>query len=357
MNLKLSLSALALSTALLSACASSITEKTAPAETNQEIATRWMNYLADDARKGRATGSTEIAEVKSWLQSEYQQMGLQTLPNTSSYFQEFEVNKKDGTSLPAANLLAYIDCQCDNKRAVMIGAHYDHIGTNPENPEDTIFNGADDDASGVVASMLVARELLAMQKQGKKLPFNIILGAWDAEELGLLGSKHFVENPLFPLSNIETGFMFELVGVTTDGKKQNAWMSGSQYSSLFPLLKAQFEASDWELEADPFPQMALFMRSDNAPFALMDFDREKQIKVFREKQKVEVTGLPLHGISVWRGQKHYHQAHDEAKIIDIENLTALAEITAKALSQLALDTEVEWLENPQFDFIHYKESK
>lgn len=341
---------------LLSACAknneatTTLSSSQSPTETNSQIASRWMNYLANDARKGRATGSQELAEVRTWLQHEYTAMGLASLPNTQSFLQEFKIVQEDGTSLAAANVLGYIDCQCDNTKAIMIGAHYDHIGVDLNAENDTIFNGADDDASGVVASMLVARELIVAQAKGAKLPFNIIIAAWDAEELGLLGSKHFVKNPLFPLANIETGLMFELVGVPLKEKLNNAWMTGNQYSSLYPLMQQGMANAGWQLEPNPFPSMGLFMRSDNAPFALMDFSREKQIKVFRENKKVDIQGLPLHGISIWRGQEHYHQASDEASIIDISNLTSLAEAVAITLQKLDPKTQVTWKENSSFNF-------
>ncbi|MBD3654089.1 M20/M25/M40 family metallo-hydrolase [Kangiella sp.] len=310
-----------------------------------ERAQEWINFLASDELKGRKTGTPEMKQVHAWLDQRFKAIGLKPLPETDSYRQEFSFDRK-GTSIDAVNYLGFIDCQCDNDKFIMIGAHYDHVGQNPELEGDITFNGADDDASGVVASLVIA-ELLAKQES---LPFNIIIAAWDAEEMGLLGSKHFAENPLIPLEQIETGIMFELVGTPVEEHPQSAWMTGNQYSNLFALLQDDFSKAGWSLDADPFAQMGLFMRSDNAPFALMDLTQQKAEQVFKHGQQADITGIPMHAISVWRGQDHYHQVHDEADIIDVPNLVALSEVIAAAVANLPADTKVVWKENPHFKF-------
>ncbi len=310
-----------------------------------ERAQEWINFLASDELKGRKTGTPEMKQVHAWLEQRFKAIGLKPLPETDSYRQEFSFDRK-GTSIDAVNYLGFIDCQCDNDKYIMIGAHYDHVGQNPELEGDITFNGADDDASGVVASLVIA-ELLAKQES---LPFNIIIAAWDAEEMGLLGSKHFSENPLVPLEQVETGIMFELVGTPVEEHPQSAWMTGNQYSNLLELLQDDFAKAGWSLDADPFAQMGLFMRSDNAPFALMDLNQQKAEQVFKHGQQVDITGIPMHAISVWRGQDHYHQVHDEADIIDVPNLVALSEVIAAAVANLPADTKVVWKENPHFKF-------
>ncbi|ACV25795.1 M28 family peptidase [Kangiella koreensis] len=310
-----------------------------------ERAQQWINFLASDELQGRKTGTPEMDKVHAWLEQRFTAIGLKPLPAADTYRQEFSFERK-GKSIQAVNYIGYLDCQCDNDKYIMIGAHYDHVGQNPALEGDITFNGADDDASGVVASLVIA-ELLA---QKESLPFNIIIAAWDAEEMGLLGSKHFADSPLVPLSDIETGIMFELVGVPVDGYPNNAWMTGNQYSNLFDLLQDDFEKAGWSLDADPFAQMGLFMRSDNAPFALMDLTQQKAEQVFKHGQQADVTGIPMHAISVWRGQDHYHQVHDEAELIDVPNLVALSEVIAEAIANLPVDTKVVWKENPHFKF-------
>lgn len=314
-------------------------------EARVEHAQEWINFLASDELKGRKTGTPEMKKVHAWLEQRFTAIGLQPLPDAETYRQEFSFEVK-GESIDGVNYIGYLDCQCDNDKYIMIGAHYDHVGQNPALEGDITFNGADDDASGVVASLVIA-DLLS---QEKSLPFNIIIAAWDAEEMGLLGSKHFAQNPLVQLEQIETGIMFELVGTPVEEHPKSAWMTGNQYSNLLELLQDDFAKAGWSLDADPFAQMGLFMRSDNAPFALMDLDRQKAEQVFKHGQQVDITGIPMHAISVWRGQDHYHQVHDEAEIIDVPNLVALSEVIAEAIANLPADTKVVWKENPHFKF-------
>lgn len=354
MNLKLILLA-SLSLISVGACVQNKSEVVAPATAMKETAStnpsislelntlQMMEYLSDDNKLGRETGTVQMLEIQQWLIEQFKSIGLKPLVGTDSYLQAFEVANKTGP-LKAANVIGYLPCNCKSDRYFIIGAHYDHVGTDPKLEGDQVFNGADDDASGVVASLLIARELA----KEKTLPFNIIVAAWDAEEKGLLGSKHFVNNPLVDLDKIETGFMFELVGSKSD--KNTAWMTGFQYSSLYPLMKKHLAQQGWKLGEDPFAQQMLFMRSDNAPFALMDLDKEKGTKVFRDQQKVDIKGVPIHAMSIWKGQPHYHQLNDDINVIDIENLTNFSLAVAKAIKSIPDNTRIEWLENPQFNF-------
>ncbi|MRX27676.1 M28 family metallopeptidase [Kangiella sp. HZ709] len=333
-----SLNLILLSVFSLTACAQSKSVKP------QELSTEdMMAYLVDDNKLGRETGSKPMIEIQQWLIEQYQAIGLKPLPNAKSFRQEF-VAKTKKAELDAVNIIGAIDCNCDNDKYLIIGAHYDHVGINNKLKGDQIFNGADDDASGVVASLIIARELA----KAPKLPFNIIIAAWDAEEKGLLGSKHFVDNPLVPLNKIESGFMFELVG--SKSEPNNAWMTGFAYSSLYPEMKSQLKKQGWTLGEDPFAEQFLFMRSDNAPFAMMDMTKEKSNQVFMEGKKADITGIPMHAMSIWKGQPHYHQVGDDLSVIDFENLTNFSIAVANAIKSLPEDTKIEWLENPHFNF-------
>lgn len=313
---------------------------------NVELASAWMDYLASDERKGRLTGSDENSEVQNWLINKFKTIGLETVPGQDSYLQKFTAYSRKGESLQAANVIGYLPCDCDSDRYFVVGAHYDHVGVNPKLEGDQIFNGADDDASGVVASLIFAKTL----KQYDQLPFNIIVGMWDAEEMGLQGSKYFAANPWVPLTQIESGFMFELVGVPLEDSLNNAWMTGDKYSTLYPTLKAKLEKEGWQLDPVLDPSMGLFFRSDNAPFALLDADSSVIKKAFQGSQKAKVNGIPMHAISVWRGQDHYHKPHDDASLIHIPNLVSLAESLAVVVRDLNPDTKIKWLDNEQFEF-------
>ena len=324
--------------------AASAEEESVP--TNEQLAKQWIDYLASDERQGRQTGSKQNSQVQEWLIKHFETFGIKPLPGKDSFLQKFTAYNKDGTPVQAANVIGYLPCHCDSEKFFMVGAHYDHIGMNPKLDGDQIFNGADDDASGVVASLIFAKEL----KQYKKLPFNVIIAAWDAEEMGLQGSKYFAQNPWIPLEQLESGFMLEMVGVPLEDKLNNAWMTGNEYSTLYPILKQKLAEQGWQLDPVLDPNMGLFFRSDNAPFALLETSNDEIKKAFMERKKAKAEGIPMHAISVWRGQNHYHKPHDDASIIHIPNLVSLAEALAASFSQLSPETRIEWLENSQFDF-------
>ena len=148
------LTALALSCLTMTACAK---QKSNTIET--ELSTeQMMAYLVDDNKLGRETGSAPMLEIQDWLIQRYKEFGIKPIPGSNSYRQDF-IAKTKASELDAANILGYIDCNCDSDKYFIIGAHYDHVGTNPKLEGDIIFNGADDDASGVVASLIIGREL------------------------------------------------------------------------------------------------------------------------------------------------------------------------------------------------------
>ena len=121
-------------------------------------------------------------------------------------------------------------------------------------------------------------------------------------------------------------------------------------NSYVAALKAELEKQGWQLDPVLDPRMGLFFRSDNAPFAMLDASNEDIKKAFQNKKKAVVKGIPMHAISVWRGQPHYHQPNDDASIIHIPNLVSLAESLGKAFHALPSNTKIEWLENEQFQF-------
>lgn len=311
--------------------------------THQLDARKMMAYLVDDNKLGRATGSEPMTEIQDWLIKQFKDIGVKPLPGVSSYRQDFTAKSRKKGDLPASNIIGYLDCNCETNKYFIIGAHYDHVGVNPELEGDQIFNGADDDASGVVASLIIANELA----KSRKLPFNVVIAAWDAEEIGLQGSQYFVDNPLVSLKDIEGGFMFELVG--SKGTKNIAWMTGFEFSSLYPLMQKHLAKEQWTLKQDPFPQQMLFTRSDNKPFAMMDLTREK-VKTLQQGMPVDITGVPVHAISIWEGQNHYHQVNDHLSVIDFENLTNFSIAVANAIKSIPEGTEIEWLDNKNFNF-------
>jgi hypothetical protein len=299
---------------------------------------RWLRRLADDSAAGRSTGSAEQLQTSEWLADQFRSLGLQSLNPDGSYFQSFTVTDRAGRSLTARNVLAVLPGTQARDRAeyILLSAHYDHIGTDAKASGDQIFNGADDNASGVTAMLGIAKQLQQQLARGGAKPTrHIVFAAWDAEELGLKGSSHFVQQPLIPVARIVTNLNFEMVGVTEGKYRRNLWMTGWQHSQLFDTLKPLLAQQGWSLESDPYPDWGLFLRSDNAPFAA--------VKNAGSKDKPHWLGIPAHSLSVWRGQQHYHGLHDEAGLIDFDNLTELANVMSQVVTVLAKpDIQIDW---------------
>lgn len=300
---------------------------------------RWLSTLAADAAAGRRTGSAEQQQIGNWLADEYRALGLKPLAADGSYFQPFTITTKDGGQLSGRNVIAVLPGSQPSAKAeyVLLSAHYDHIGTDPNAAGgDHVFNGADDNASGVTAMLGIARQLQQQLARGGAKPArSIVFAAWDGEEFGLKGSSYFVQHPLLPLARIVTNLNFEMVGVSEGKNTRNLWMTGWQHSELFDTLKPLLAQKGWALEADPYPDWQLFLRSDNAAFA--------SVKNIGTEQAPHWLGIPAHSLSVWRGQEHYHALNDQIELIDLNNLTELSSVMTDVVNVLAKpQSKVEW---------------
>ncbi|MGR3808931.1 M20/M25/M40 family metallo-hydrolase [Jiulongibacter sp. NS-SX5] len=186
--------------------------------TAQEVETLkdHVYFLADDAMKGRGTGSKEVKKAAKYIKKHFKMFGL--LPKGErGYEQDFEaivrkVIVKDSIR-SAKNIIGFLDN--DAERTIVIGAHYDHIGEGKQGSSrdstsyGVIHNGADDNASGVAGLLELARYFT---QNNEEEPFNFLFIAFGAEELGLLGSKYFVANPTIPLSNIHFMLNMDMIG-------------------------------------------------------------------------------------------------------------------------------------------------
>lgn len=180
---------------------------------------------------------------------------------------------------------------------VLFSAHYDHLGTSSRSIDDTIYNGANDDASGVTAIIELARYFKSKRQPERTLVF----AAFTAEEVGGFGSKYF-SNQLNP-DEIVAMLNIEMIGKESKEGVNSAWMTGWDKSNLGSILQANLQQIDFKFFADPYPDQQLFYRSDNATLARL--------------------GVPAHSISTTQIDidKDYHQISDEVSTLDITNIT------------------------------------
>lgn len=152
-------------------------------------------YLASDELNGRGTGSSEIRLAADYIAGQFESIGLRPV-SEESYFQWFSVPNHLGME---SNVIGIVPAATSTNRSVVFTAHYDAYGViEVEGSEDAIHNGARDNAIGVAALIELAR----IFKQSDAPSQNLVFVATAAEELGKFGSRFYVENPSFPVSEI-----------------------------------------------------------------------------------------------------------------------------------------------------------
>ena len=181
-----------------------------------------------------------------------------------------------------------------SKSALLLSAHLDHLGVGKPVKGDSIYNGADDDASGVVAVLELARAIAS----GPKPKRPVLFALFGSEELGGLGSAWFQAHPPIPLDEIASNLEFEMIG-RPDPKypADSLWLSGWERSNLGPIL-AEHGA---KLVGDQRPEQNFFMRSDNYVLA---------------KRGVVAQTASSYGM-----HSDYHQPTDDVAHIDFKHMT------------------------------------
>ena len=119
--------------------------------------------------------------------------------------------------LISSNVMGYIEGGDKKEELVIITAHYDHIGVDGEE----VYNGADDDGSGTVATMEIAQAFAMAKAEGHGPKRSVLILNVSAEEKGLLGSQYYSENPIFPLSNTVADLNIDMIGRVDEQHKDN----------------------------------------------------------------------------------------------------------------------------------------
>ncbi|MCK7558639.1 M28 family peptidase [Chitinophaga sedimenti] len=180
-----------------------------------------IKTLSDDKFEGRKTGTKGNRLAQLYLLDRFKQLGLTPFSNT--YEQPFYFSAKD-KRIMGTNLYGYIPGKSDS--VIVISAHYDHVGIGRANGTDSIYNGADDNASGVSA-------LLGMIGYFKKNPpqHTLIFAAFDGEEMGLQGAKAFLMKPPVPVKRIVLNINMDMIGRNDNSE---LYVSGGYH---YPQLK------------------------------------------------------------------------------------------------------------------------
>lgn len=166
-----------------------------------------LYVYASDYFAGRDTGKNGQKIAVDFLKSFYEMNGIVAAKGTDDYFQKMILNIK-GNMVDTENVVAVIPGSEKPEEYIVISAHLDHVGI--ENGK--IYNGADDDGSGTVAILEIAEAFKMALNAGNGPKRSIILLHVTGEEKGLLGSKYYTDNPLYPLKNTVANLNIDMIG-------------------------------------------------------------------------------------------------------------------------------------------------
>jgi len=268
-------------------------------------------YLSSDYTEGRLTGTEGEARAADYLVRRFREMGLQPAGDNSTFLQAFPYTMKEnphaeeGRDITGHNVVAYLDNGAPY--TAVIGAHYDHLGLGGPGSlhagQDAIHNGADDNASGV-ASMLYIAEFLA---DGNFTNHNYLFIGFSGEELGLIGSKAFTNDPTIDLEKVSYMINMDMLGRMPEEKKlvvNGVGTSPAWETALGKINIHEIQVATTESGVGP---------SDHTSFYLKDIPA---VHFF--------SGL----------HQQYHKPSDDANLINYQGLFEATEFILALIEQL-----------------------
>lgn len=299
-----------------------------------------LGALADDSMMGRRTGTEGAAMAARFVASELERYGIEPA-GENGFFQPVpmvwtERNGRRRPTLPGPDV--DVDTLPDasvlrtevnvvgiirgtdpilRDEAVVIGAHFDHVGIGSAVDGDSIYNGADDDGSGTVAILEIARELV---RTPTKRTIVVLLST--AEEMGILGTRWYLERPVFPLEKTVADLQIEMIARPDSlaGGPGRAWLTGYERTTMGD----QLASAGSPIVPDPRPDQRFFFRSDNIPFAQ--------------------RGIPAHTLSSFNLHADYHTPADDVDKVDFGHMTAVVDAAVQAVRFLGDGPTPAWKE-------------
>lgn len=177
--------------------------------------------FASDEFMGRETGKPGQKKAANYLKTEYIKAGISSPLGEKNYYQDIPSAYFNNRFGDTENVIAFIkgrDYDTKPREYLVISAHYDHVGTDEEG---NVFNGADDDGSGTVAILEIAEAFKKAVKDGYRPKRSIVFLHFTGEEKGLLGSKFYTENPIFPMNETITNLNIDMIGRIDPAHKDN----------------------------------------------------------------------------------------------------------------------------------------
>lgn len=290
------------------------------AETIEEEALRKLLYVyASDFFQGRETGKLGQKRAVTFLREFYQSKGITAAEGTENYFQKMNLNVR-GENIATENVIAFIKGKSKPEEYIVISAHLDHEGIK----NGAIYNGADDDGSGTIAQLKIAEAFQKAANEGNGPERSVVFIHFTGEEKGLLGSKYYSENPLFPMDQTIVDLNIDMIGrvdPTHKGKDERyIYIIGSSHLSndlhqLSERVNAQTLQLNFDYKYNKIDEPeCIYYRSDHYNFA---------------KNNVPVI-FYFNGV-----HEDYHQPTDTPDKIDYELYTERAQLIFYTAWELA----------------------
>lgn len=223
----------------------------------------------------------------------------------------YKINvKQDVRETNLANVVGVVPGKSKRDEYVIFSAHYDHLGIGKPLDGDSIFNGANDDAAGSTAVIMLANYFNTLHNNERTLVFAAFCG----EEIGGYGAQYFSRQ--FAPEKVAAMFNIEMIGTESKWGKNSAYITGYEKTDMGKILEKNLKGTGFTFYPDPYTTQGLFYRSDNATLARL--------------------GVPAHTISTSKmdSEPYYHTVNDEIGTLDMDNMAAI--IRAIALSSQSI---------------------
>jgi len=255
--------------------------------------------------RGRKTFTPDLDRAADFIAGEFKKIGLEDLQPSASqladdsdlYRQKFTVGSSHPRQL--TNVVGILPGKSRKDEYVIFSAHYDHLGVGKAADGDSIYNGANDDASGVTAVIMLAKYFKTLDNNER----TIVFAAFTGEEMGGLGSGYFSKQ--FDPAKVVAMFNIEMIGTESKWGKNSAYITGYDKTDMGQILQKNLEGTGFTFYPDPYTAENLFYRSDNATLARL--------------------GVPAHTISTSKmdSEPNYHKLSDQVETLDLDNMAMI----------------------------------
>lgn len=273
-------------------------------EVSEERIKTIISVLASDEMKGREIGTPENDKSAQYIAELFEKNNLEYCTG-NSYLIPFDYKGKT----------AYNVCgikRGKSEKVLGFSGHFDHIGTKNKSGGDNIYNGADDNASGITALVGISDYF-----KDKDPEFSMVFMTFNGEEKGMLGSKAISEDDNMNRinENIAALFNFEMVATESQFGKNAVFITGDEFSDLDELFN-KYAVDGLKIHPDPYAKQQLFYRSDNVSYV------KKKI-IAHSISTVDMTKA-----------KHYHQPNDDLSIVNFTNMAQIINNFSKTVEKL-----------------------